>query len=133
MPDQFASLPFLWAQNAGAAGGGGGGNAAGAIWTFLPYVAIIGLWFYLLLIRPQQKQERLRKEMMESLKKNDRVVTAAGIYGTVVSVDDGQDRVVLRVDDDKGTRIAFTRASVVRVLDGAAEKGKEKEKASETA
>jgi preprotein translocase subunit YajC len=129
MPGLIDAAPWIIAQN--AAGGGGGGNASGGgLITFLPYVAIIGLWFYLLLIRPQQKQEKQRREMMNTLKKNDKVLTAAGIYGTVVSFDAEQDRVLLRVDDDKGTRIAFTKASIVRVLDGT-EKGKEK--ASETA
>ena len=70
--------------------------------------------------------------MMSALKKNDKVLTSAGIYGTVVSVDDDSDRVVLRIDDDRNVKVAFSRVSVVRVFDGS-EKGKEKEKASETA
>src|SRR5437762_2527004 len=102
MPGLFAEIPLLFAQNAPA--GGGGGDAMMGLKTFLPYVIIIGLWFYLILIRPQQKQEKQRRAMIEALKKNDKVLTAAGIYGTVVSVDTDQDRVVVRIDDDKGIR-----------------------------
>lgn len=127
MPGLFDSLPVLIAQNAAPAAGG---NQA-AIMQFLPFIAIIGFWFYFLLLRPQQKEQKQRRTMMETLGKNDRVLTSSGIYGTVVSVDEGADRIVLRVDDDKGMRITFSRASIARVLDGAAEKGKEK-KTSET-
>jgi preprotein translocase subunit YajC len=64
--------------------------------------------------------------MLGALKKNDKVLTAAGIFGTVVAVDDDHDRIVLRVDDDRGVRIAFNRGSVVRVLDGSSDKATEK-------
>jgi preprotein translocase subunit YajC len=135
MPGPFDALPLLFAQAQNAPGGGGANQGSGT-WTFFIYVAIIGLWFYILLLRPQQKQEKQRKAMLQALKKNDKVVTSAGIYGTVVSIEDGQDRVVLRVDDDRGIRIAFTRASIVRVLDGQdkdKDKVREKEKAAESA
>jgi preprotein translocase subunit YajC len=133
MPGLFESVPVLFAQNAPA--GGAGANQAQAIWTFLPYVAIIALWFYLLLIRPQQKQEKHRRDMLSALKKNDKVLTSAGIYGTVVSVDSDDDRVVLRVDDDRGVKVAFSKTSIVRVFDGSPDrdKNKEKEKATEPA
>jgi preprotein translocase subunit YajC len=127
-------LPLLFAQAGNAPAGGGGAASGPGSYTFLIYVGIIGLWFYLLLIRPQQRQEKLRKAMLSALKKNDRVITSSGIYGTVTSIDDGGDRVVLRIDDDRGVKVAFTRASIVRVLDGGDEKGKlSKEKAAETA
>jgi preprotein translocase subunit YajC len=124
------ALPWLIAQNAGAPAGA---NQSSYLVQMLPIIAIIIFWFYFLLIRPQQKQDRLRRELMSSLKKNDRVITSSGIYGTVVFVDDDQDRVVLRVDDDRNARVTFTKASIARVLDREAEKGKEKEKATETA
>lgn len=130
MPGLFDLPPFLFAQNAAA---GAGANQGSPSWTFLPFVAVIALWVYLLLFRPMQKQDRMRRELIGSLKKNDRVVTAAGIYGTVVSLDEGQDRVVIRVDDDKNVRMTFTKASIVRTLDANAEKGKGKERASDTA
>ena len=94
-------------------------------------IGVIGLWFYLLLIRPQQKQERDRKQMIDALKKNDRVLTSAGIYGTVMSVDGEGDRIVLRIGEDQGVRVAFTKGSIVRVMEVASDK--EKEKSSGTA
>jgi preprotein translocase subunit YajC len=133
MLGSIASLtaPLLFAQNAA---GGGGGNQGSALLTFLPTIAIIIFWFYLFMVLPQRKQEKQRREMLSALKKNDKVVTAAGIYGTVVSVDDTEDRVLLRVDDDRGTRVAFTKASIVRVLNGKdVKESSAKDKAAETA
>jgi len=97
------------------------------LWTFLPYIAIIGLWFYLLLIRPQQKQEQTRRQMLGGLKKNDKVITSGGIYGTVMSVDADSDRVVLRIDDDRGIKVTFSKVSILKVLDS-----QDKEKAAGT-
>ncbi len=86
-------------------------------WSGLALLLPIPFLFYFLIILPQQKQEKTRRAMIDSLKKNDKVLTSGGIYGTVVSVDGGNDRVVLRVDDDKGTKISFTRSSVARVIE----------------
>jgi preprotein translocase subunit YajC len=78
---------------------------------------------YVILLRPQRQEDKKRREAIAALKKNDKVVTTGGIYGTVTSVD--TDRVVLRIDDEKGIKVAFARASVARVLEAAAEKGAE--------
>ncbi len=102
--------------------------AEGGLPQILLFAPII-VMFYLLLIRPQQKQEKQRKSMIDALKKNDKVLTSAGIYGTVVSVDPANDKVVVRVDDDKGVKFTFSKASISRVVEPQAEK--EKEKASE--
>jgi preprotein translocase subunit YajC len=57
------------------------------------------------------------------LKKNDKIVTASGIYGTVVSVDPSGDKLVLRIDDDKGVKLTMSRSSVTRVLEPSSDKG----------
>ncbi|GIW41303.1 MAG: preprotein translocase subunit YajC [Candidatus Binatia bacterium] len=44
--------------------------------------------FYFLLIRPQQQKQREHRRMIQNLKKNDEVVTAGGLYGTIVALDD---------------------------------------------
>ena len=128
MSGLFVAIPLFFAQGAAPAAGAGASPNQG-LWTILPYVAIIGLWFYLLMIRPQQKQEKVRRAMLDQIKKNDKVLTSAGIYGTVVSVDEKEDRIVLRIDDDRGIKVAFTKGSIVRVFDGSP---KEKEKATAT-
>ncbi|GFM33812.1 preprotein translocase subunit YajC [Desulfovibrio subterraneus] len=68
-----------WAMgNVGQASGQGGGIAA-----FAPLILMFAI-FYFLLIRPQQKKAKEHKAMLEGLKKGDAVVTAGGLYGTVV-------------------------------------------------
>jgi preprotein translocase subunit YajC len=64
--------------------------------------------FYFLLIRPQQKRAKQHKEMIEALKAGDQVVTAGGIHGKVVSV---QDKVVT-LEIATGVRIKISRVSV---------------------
>lgn len=127
MPGLIAAIPLLFAENAPAPAADPGASPSPL--TFLPYLLIIGLWGYLLLFRPQQQQEKKRREMISALKKNDKVLTSAGIYGTVVSVDNDADRVMIRVDDDRGVKMAFSKTSIARVIEASAEKEKEKEKA----
>lgn len=76
---------------------------------FLPMI-VIGLFFYFILMRPQQKEARRRKELLAGLKKNDKVVTAGGIIGTIVDISTDGTRVTLKVDDN--TRIKFVRSSI---------------------
>ena len=125
MPLCFAeSICWLFAQNAPAApaAGGGGGELGSSPLSLGLYALVFILWFYFLLIRPQQRQEKARKALISAIKKNDKILTSAGIYGTVVSIDTATDRVVVRVDDDKGIKMVFTKASVVQVLAASTEK-----------
>lgn len=50
------------------------------------------------------------------LKKNDKVVTAGGIVGTVVNLNEGADYTTLRVDDSAGTKMQFMTSSIVKKL-----------------
>jgi preprotein translocase subunit YajC len=88
---------------------------------YLPLLPI-PIVFYFMLIRPQQQQEKKRRELMGQLKKNDKVLTAAGMYGTVISVDEKSGRVQLRLDDDGKVKATFTRASIVQILSDPSEK-----------
>ena len=64
-----------------------GAMPGGDLVTFLPMIAIIVV-FYFLLIRPQQKRARTHKQFIENMKKGDRVVTSGGMYGTITGVTD---------------------------------------------
>jgi len=83
--------------------------------TYFPMVLIVvAAWF--LLYRPERERMQKQRELLNNVKKNDRVITASGIIGTVSSVDREQDRVVLKVDESSNAKITFTLASVNRVL-----------------
>jgi preprotein translocase subunit YajC len=83
--------------------------------TYLP-MAMILLVAWLLLYKPERERVMRQRELLAGLKKNDRVLTSSGIYGTIANVDRDADRVVLRVDDSANVKIAVTLSSVTRVL-----------------
>ena len=63
----------------------------------IPY-AFIFVIFYLLVFRPRKTEQLKRKNMLANLKRNDEVVTASGIHGTIVNIKDTT--VSVRIDDD---------------------------------
>ena len=77
-------LEWAYAQTSGAAPSGGGG-IFGQINMLIPFIAMFAI-FYFLLIRPQQKKQRDLRQMLQNLKRGDRVVTSGGIYGTIVKI-----------------------------------------------
>ena len=60
------------------------------IGAFLPLILIFGV-FYILLIRPQQKKVKLHKEMLNNLKKGDKIITSGGIIGKISKVNDNRE------------------------------------------
>jgi len=83
--------------------------------------------FFIFFWLPMQNEKR-RMQAIDALKKNDRVVTKSGIYGTVLSVDSEADRIVLRIDDDKGVKLTVTKSSVAGPIELPSDRSKEKEK-----
>ena len=77
---------------------------------------LIVLVAWLLLYRPERERQRRQQDLLAALKKNDRVVTAAGIYGIVANVDRENDRVTLKVDEAANVKITVTLSSVSKVL-----------------
>lgn len=87
---------------------------------YLPLIAIAAA-AYLLLFRPERERMKKQQELLSAIKKNDRVVTSSGIYGTVASVDREADRVTLKIDDSSNAKLTVTLSGIARVLrDGAA-------------
>jgi preprotein translocase subunit YajC len=95
---------------------GAGGKDANPILTFLPFVLmIVVVWF--LLIRPQRKRQKETQAMLSQLSKGDKVVTSSGILGTIVGITDS--RVVLRVGDDpkSETKIEMLKTAIAGKLE----------------
>ena len=88
----------------------------GNILMFAPAILMVMLVYFLLSGRPQQKQQAKSKELLENLKKNDRVLTAGGILGTVVNIREDNDYVTLRVDEGSNTRMQILTTSIVKVI-----------------
>ena len=76
-------------------GGEGGG---GGLLSFLPFVLIIVI-MYFLMIRPQVKRQKERQKMIDAIQKGDKVVTNGGIHGKIVGFTDEDKIVILQVDE----------------------------------
>ncbi|MDA1195132.1 MAG: preprotein translocase subunit YajC [Planctomycetota bacterium] len=77
-------------------------------------IGMIFMIFWFLVIRPGSRERKAREASVKALKKHDKVVTNAGIHGTVVGLED--DAVMLRVDDKNNIRMKFSRAAIWQVL-----------------
>ncbi|PKM79323.1 MAG: preprotein translocase subunit YajC [Firmicutes bacterium HGW-Firmicutes-13] len=67
-------------------------------------LAVFFVIFYFLLIRPQQKQQKARQEMLNDLKKGDTIVTIGGMYGTIKEIKD--DELSVKIADNLVIKMA---------------------------
>jgi preprotein translocase subunit YajC len=86
------------------------GGAAGLGGFMIPLALMFGIMYFLVIL-PQQRQRKKVQEMLSAVKNGDKVVTTAGIYGTVNGMDG--DTVILKIADNVKIRIA--RAAIAQV------------------
>jgi preprotein translocase subunit YajC len=85
------------------------------IWaTFMPLIIIFALFYFLLILPERRREKRQREELNNKLKKNDKVVTNAGIIAVVVNVRDNE--VDLRIDKETNARLTVIKTSIARIL-----------------
>jgi preprotein translocase subunit YajC len=87
-------------------------------------IALMFIVLYFLLIRPQQKRTRDHEAMIETLKRNDEIVTSGGLYGRIQSIADK----VLVVEIAPNVRVRVDRAQIASVVRGGKPDDKDKEK-----
>jgi preprotein translocase subunit YajC len=81
--------------------------------AFLPLLLMGGI-FYFLLIRPQQRRAKAQQALLRSVEVGDEIVTTAGVFGTVIEIDDVDE--IVTVEIAPGTRIRMVRAGIGRVV-----------------
>jgi preprotein translocase subunit YajC len=86
-----------WAQ----AGEAAPDSSAGLL-SLIPFVLIF-IVFYFLLILPQQRRRKKQQELLEAIKKGDKVITSSGIWGTVTNMD--KETVTLQIADNTKIRL----------------------------
>ena len=106
--------------------GGEGGGGASSLFSFLPLIAIVAI-FYFLILRPQNKKQKETQKMLGALKKGDRVVTIGGIHGVIQTV--RESTVIVKVDES--VKLEFNRAAISTVSSQAKEEKEEKEETTE--
>ena len=96
----------------GQAGGAGQGGLFAS--PLIPIILMLGvMWF--LLIRPQQKKQKEHREMINNLKKGDRVITSGGLYGRITGMTD--DALTLEIADK--VRVKVSRGHIAGMAQSA--------------
>ena len=99
--DFFRTLLFdttvgdLGGATTGDAGSGAGTQPQQSPWILLIYVVAFGALFYFMMYRPQKKKEKQKKNMLEGMKKGDKITTIGGIQGKIAQIKD--DAIVIEV------------------------------------
>lgn len=100
-------IPSAYAQTAGGAAQAGG--AAGLL--SLAPLLLVFVVFYFLMIRPQQSRMKALQASIEAVKKGDQVVTAGGIVGKVIRVEDR----FVEVEIAPNTRVRVVKSTLSEV------------------
>ena len=84
-----------------------------------PYMSwmLLGLmvvFLYFIMFRGPKKRQQQQQQMISSIKKNDRVRTIGGIFGTVLDVKD--DEIVLKIDESNNTKLRVAPEAISKVL-----------------
>ena len=69
-------------------GPGGGQEGSQNPMSFFIFMAVLFAVFYFILIRPQQKRQKDQRQLLQNLKKGDKVITTGGLQGTIVNLTD---------------------------------------------
>jgi protein translocase subunit yajC len=89
------------------------GGGAGSIVFLIGELALLGVLFYFLLIRPQKKQQKAMEAMLANLEKGDSVLTSSGFYGVVIDIMD--EVVIVEFGNNKNCRIPMKKSAIVEV------------------
>ena len=105
----FTDIAYAMAAPPQNADGGQPGGLA-AFSSFLPLIIIFAI-FYFLLIRPQSRRAKEHKNMLENLKKGDKIITTGGIHGVIESIEGN----TLTVKIAENVRIKASRSGIAGI------------------
>jgi preprotein translocase subunit YajC len=90
------------------------GQGGGEIYsTLIMFGLIIGI-FYFMIIRPQQKRQKEREALLGQIKKGDKIITAGGIHGEIVGID--EKTVLVEIADKVKVKLERNSISVVNKM-----------------
>jgi preprotein translocase subunit YajC len=107
----FNIMDIAYAMGPAPQGGAGQGGAGGLLGSLVPLILIFVI-FYFLLIRPQQKRAKEHKNMIENLKKGDKIITSGGLYGIIESV--GTNTVTVKVGENVKIKLGKSYVAALR-------------------
>lgn len=101
------------------------GTAAANPWMgMIPWIAIFAI-MYFMMIRPQQKREKQRQEMINQLKKGDRVLLMSGFYGKVIKPGEN----IFTIELGKGLQVEVERNAIAALANPTTETTASEDKA----
>jgi preprotein translocase subunit YajC len=107
----FNLIDMAYAMGPAPQAGAGQGGPAGLITSLVPLILIFVI-FYFLLIRPQQKRAKEHKNMIDNLKKGDKIITSGGIYGVIEAV--GTNTITIKVAENTRVKVGKAYVAVLR-------------------
>ena len=96
-------MDIIHAQNSVQSGSG--------LLGFVPII-LIGLIFYLLILRPQTKQRKQHENALSNLKKGDKIITRGGIYGKIINFQ-GKNESKVTIDAGTNIKLSIARSYIV--------------------
>ncbi|KRM32468.1 hypothetical protein FC83_GL000333 [Agrilactobacillus composti DSM 18527 = JCM 14202] len=86
--------------------------AGSSSWSFILILVAMGVVMYFSMIRPQKKQQQKRQEMMNQMKKGDKIITIGGLHGVIDTLDNDAKTVVI---DSDGVYLTFNLSAIRQV------------------
>ena len=105
----FLSTTLVFMGGCIPEGTGEEGDFTTSIWPILIFLVLLFGMMYFVMIRPQRKRQQEHQQLVEELRKGDKVITAGGIYGQIETVSD--ENVVLKIES--GATIRVAKSSIV--------------------
>lgn len=99
---------------------GGQQGQPNSMWGFMFPMILIFAIMYFLILRPQAKRQKEHQKMLNSLEKGDRVMTAGGIFGSIVGIKEKENVLIVKVADN--VKVEVSRSHVSRKVDDQKEK-----------
>jgi preprotein translocase subunit YajC len=89
-------------------------NAPSAFANFLPLILIFGV-FYFMMIRPQIKKQKDHQEMLNNLKRGDKIVTTGGIIGSIIKIE--EDIGIVNLEIAPNVRVRIIKSAISDRMD----------------
>jgi preprotein translocase subunit YajC len=116
-------IAYAMGQIGGSSAGGAGGAGSFLSTPLIPIILMLAvMWFFL--IRPQQKKQKDHRNLLDNLKKGDRIITSGGLYGRITGLSES----ALTVEIADKVRVKVSRGHVAGLAQGGPEVKESSEK-----
>ena len=106
-------LSMLLTDGTAAAGGAQAGAVGGLGLSYIISIVAMLALFYFLLLRPQKKEQKRLQEMLKEMEVGDVVVTTSGFYGVLIDIT--EEDVIVEFGSNKNCRIPMRKSAIAQV------------------